>query len=136
MSYEGGNTVHSEDLPWLPLAPKVDIKVLNTDEATGEFSVMIRAAPGGVLPRHQHIESAEILILKGAGHHPQTGDYRVGDYITEPKGALHDAVEFGEETLLFMTCKGPSAFLAPDDSVMHVMNVPMLRGLAAAHARA
>jgi len=134
MSYEGGTTVHTEELPWLPLAPKVGVRVLKVNRETGAYSVMIRAEPGGVLPPHSHVESAEIYIIKGKGTHAQTGDYREGDYISEPKGAYHDALPFHEETILLMVAEGPSNFLGEDGSVQHVMDIAMLDYLAASYA--
>ena len=131
MSYAGGKVVHTEELPWLPLAPKISVRVLMTDRETGSFSVMVRAEPGGVLPRHQHVERAEILVIKGRGTHPQTGDYRTGEYISEPKGAIHDVVHFTEENVLLMVCEGPSNFLGADGSVELKMDVGMLDRLAA-----
>lgn len=134
MTYEGGHTLHTDELPWLPLAPKVKIRLLRLDRDSGEFSVMIRAEAGGVLPRHKHLAGAEIFILEGEGRHPQTGDFRRGDYIIEPDQAVHDPLDFEQDVTMIMMCKGASAFLAPDDSVAFLMDVPMLEGLAAAHA--
>lgn len=131
MAYAGGDTVHTGEVPWLPLAEKVFIRVLKTNRETGGFSVMIRAEPGGVLPRHRHVGEAEVYILKGQGNHPQSGDFGPGDFITEPKGALHDPVEFGEETELLMICDGPSEFLGEDGGVQHVMDLGMLDYLVA-----
>jgi len=54
------DTIHCNDLPWLPLAPRVFVKIIKLVPETGGFSVMIRAEPGAVLPRHKHLESAEI----------------------------------------------------------------------------
>lgn len=135
MSYEGGLIVHTEELPWLPLALGIRVRVLKLDRETGAFSVMIRAEPGGILPRHRHIESAEIYVMEGRGMHPQTGAYRAGDYISEPQGALHEAVSFTEATELLMVCNGASAFLASDGSVQHMMDIGMLEHLLATHAR-
>ncbi|WP_278069449.1 cupin domain-containing protein [Brevundimonas sanguinis] len=134
MAYHGGETVHCDDVPWLPLAPKIGVRILKLDHESGGFSVMIRAEAGGILPRHSHIESAEIYVLQGQGTHAQTGAYQAGDYISEPKGALHDALAFDQETVLLMICQGPSAFLGDDDSVQHIMDIPMLEHLSAAYA--
>lgn len=128
-------TVHTAELPWLPLASGIGVRVLKLDRETGAFSVMIRAEPGGILPRHKHIESAEIYVIKGQGTHPQTGPYKAGDYISESRGALHDEVRFTEETELLMVCNGASVFLAGDGSVQHVMDIDMLDYLSATHAR-
>ncbi len=130
MIQHGGDTIHCDALPWLPLAPQVFVKVIKLVPETGGFSVMIRAEPGGVLPRHKHLESAEIFIIKGEGEHRQTGHYRPGDYVSERKGAIHDALPFDQETELLMVCNGPSAFLGPNDETLYMMDVPMLQRLA------
>lgn len=132
MAQDSGSTIHCDDLPWLPLAPQVFVKIIKLIPETGAFSVMIRAEPGGVLPRHKHIESAEIFIIKGEGEHKQTGYYRPGDYVSEHKGAIHDALPFAEETELLMICNGPSAFLGPNDETLYMMDVPMLQRMAEA----
>ena len=130
MTSSGGATVHCDELPWLPLAQGVDIRVIKTVPETGAFSVMVRSVPGGLLPRPRHIESAEIYIIKGRGVHRQTGAFREGDYIAEHKGALHDELLFPEGVELLMVCAGPSEFLGADDEVVAVMDVAMLEGLS------
>lgn len=130
MYQHGGTTIHCNDLPWLPLAPKVFVKVIKLEPDSGAFTVMIRAEPGGVLPRHRHLDSAEIFMLKGSGEHRQTGPYAPGDYISEHKDAVHDALVFPEETELLMVCRGPSAFLGPHDETLYLMDVAMLQQLA------
>ena len=135
---DSGATIHSESLPWLPLAPGVGVRILRFNPDSVGYTVMIRAEPGGVLPRHRHLDEAEIYIVRGSGTHPQTGDFRPGDFICEKKGAVHDALEFTELTELLMVARGPSAFLAPDGSDMFFMDIPMLQGLsqsAAGHGR-
>lgn len=94
---DAGYTVHTKSLSWLSLTPKVTIKIIKLVPSTGEYSIMVHAEPGGILPRHRHLESAEIYILKGSGAHPQTGAFVEGDYVSETKGATHDAVVFGNE---------------------------------------
>lgn len=130
MTPNGGETVHCNELPWLPLAKGVDIRVIKLVPETGAFSVMIRSAPGALLPRHRHLESAEIYVIKGHGVHKQTGAFRDGDYISEHKNALHDELLFPDGVELLMICNGPSEFLDPDDNVVSVMDVAMLEALS------
>ncbi|GAH38963.1 unnamed protein product, partial [marine sediment metagenome] len=115
-----------------PLGPGFGIQVLRTDERTGHFTVMIRAEAGSVLPRHKHLGAAEIYILSGKGVHPQTGAFSTGDYIFEEEGAIHDEVHFAETCDMLMVNYGPSAFLTPDNQPTYRMDIPMLKGLAAA----
>ncbi|XRM42915.1 hypothetical protein ABZX51_006124 [Aspergillus tubingensis] len=81
--HDAGFTVHCDSLEWLPLAPGVFIKIVKLVPETGEYTIMVRAEPGGLLPRHRHVESAEIYVLKGSGAHPQTGAFVQGDYVSE-----------------------------------------------------
>jgi quercetin dioxygenase-like cupin family protein len=122
-----GYTVHTKSLPWLPLAPKVTIKIIKLVPSTGEYSIMVHAEPGGILPRHCHLENAEIYILKGSGAHPQTGEFVEGDYVSEAKGATHDAMVFGHEVELLMVSRGASVFLGEDGTEMYTMDVEWLR---------
>lgn len=124
------DTIHCDELPWLPLAPRVYVKIIKLVPETGAFSVMIRAEPGATLPKHQHLESAEIFILKGSGNHPQTGAFRPGDYVSERKGAIHDELPFDEETELLMICAGPSGFLGANNEIRYMMDIPMLQELS------
>ncbi|WP_136163810.1 cupin domain-containing protein [Sphingomonas flavalba] len=132
MNHSAGDTVHCADLPWLPLADGVRMKVIKADAETGRFSVIIRAEKDAVLPRHRHVERAEIYVIAGHGAHPQTGAYRAGDYISERRGAVHDALRFPVDTELLMICEGPSDFLGEDDTPFHRMDAQFLLAMASA----
>lgn len=131
MPNEAGRTIATAEIPFKPLAERVDMRVVYLDESTGAWTVMIHAHPGSVLPRHQHLSQAEIFIIEGAGSHPQTGDYKQGDYVIEPAQAIHDAVVFDEKVLMIMRSAGDVAFLNDDDSVAFMMDRNMIRGFAA-----
>lgn len=92
---------------------------------------MIRAEPGGCLPRHRHLGRSEIYIIKGNGAHPQTGSFSPGDFIIEHKGATHEPLFFGEETELLMVSEGPSAFIDDQGNTLYSFDVPMLQQLVA-----
>ncbi len=128
MGYDGGSVIATETMEWRPLAPGVSIKVLRLDRATGAWTVMINSEPGSVLPRHQHLGVSEIYILRGAGHHPETGDFKAGDYVLEADGAVHSPLHFDQQVTQIMVSHGPSAFLNDDDSVAFVMDTDMLMG--------
>lgn len=128
-NHDAGFTVQCGKLKWLPLAPGMFIKIVKLVPETGEYTVMVRAQPGGLLPPHRHVDSAEIYVLKGSGAHPQTGDFMEGDYVSEAKGAIHEALPFGCDTELLMVSRGPSVFLAEDGSDMYTMDVAMLQGM-------
>ena len=122
MSYDKSKIVSANDSPWIDLAPGVRMRVLRVDQASGHFTLMIRAAAGSQLPLHRHEAAAEIYILKGKGVHPQTGAFREGDYVYEDAHAVHTPVDFTEEVELFMVNYGASSFLGPDNSVLYVLD--------------
>jgi len=105
------NDERTNPATWRQLAPGVVMQILRLSEETGQFTLIIKAACGSVLPRHRHLAPAEIYVLSGNGTHPQTGRFRKGDYIFEKAGALHEAVVFDEPVELLMVSYGPSAFL-------------------------
>src|SRR5690606_33397446 len=129
MTQHGGDVIHTEDVQWLSLAPGVSMRPLRLDPESGAFTIMNRAMPGAVLPRHKHLSLSEIYVLKGRSTHPQTGYTGPGDYICEHAGAVHDPLHFTEETVLFMVNHGPSAFLNDDDSTAFVMDVNSVQQL-------
>lgn len=133
MEEGGGNLIDTEQMEWRELAPGVGIKVLRLDRAKGGLTIMVRAQKGSVLPLHRHIGLSEIYIVKGAGHHNETGNFKAGDYIIEPDGAVHTPLRFEEEVVLVMTAQGPSAFLNQDGSTAFMMDVDMLSHFAGEH---
>ena len=129
-AHDTGSAINSKNLPWLSLAPKIWIKLIKLQPDTGVHTVIIRAEPGGILPPHRHIESAEIYVLKGFGNHPQTGHFAEGDYVSEHKGAIHGHLIFEVETEMLMISQGASVFLDDKGNDLYTMDVPMLQGLA------
>lgn len=131
MGIERSRIVASGETPWMDLAPGVRMRVLRIDEKRGHFTMMIHASAGSRLPLHRHEAAAEIYILKGSGVHPQTGAFKQGDYVYEAENAVHTPVDFTEEVELFMVNYGPSSFLGPDGSVLHVLDVDALKARGA-----
>lgn len=126
----GGLVLETDKIAWRDLAPGVSIRVLRLDKAKEAWTVMIRSEPGSVLPRHRHLGLSEIYILDGGGHHPETGDFKTGDYIVEADGAVHSPLHFDQQVTQVMVAHGPSEFLNDDDTVAFVMDVNMLTNFA------
>ncbi|KAL7765150.1 hypothetical protein ACKLNR_003066 [Fusarium oxysporum f. sp. zingiberi] len=125
-----GDTIHCDDLKWLPLAPKIWIKLIKLTPETGSYRVMIRAEPGDALPRHRHVKNAEIYILKGNGDHPQARHFEKGYHVSEHEGARHDLLVFEVETEMLMMSEGASVFVDDDGNDLYAMDIPMLQNLA------
>lgn len=52
-----GYTIHTKTLALIPLAPRVTIRIIKIVPSTGEHSIMVHTEPGGIFPRHLHLEN-------------------------------------------------------------------------------
>jgi len=84
---------------WLPLAPKVEQKVLWRDGALGAF--LLRCRPGAVLPAHVHGCDEEILVLQGTLRIGDDVVLTAGDYQRLPAGSRHPVSTAPEGALVF-----------------------------------
>lgn len=58
-------TVSPGALPWRPVAPNLELKVLHEDADNGIRMVLYRAGPGAVVDRHLNTVAEECLVLEG-----------------------------------------------------------------------
>lgn len=84
---------------WIPIAPKVEMKVLQDSPACK--TVLYRLAPGGVLPAHHHRGEEECIVLEGEAH---LGEIRVqqGDYHLAFEDTDHGDVRSTTGAVLFV----------------------------------
>ena len=62
----GGGDERWDDEPgWKVVAPGISCKLLATDEATGQVSMLVRLEPGVAYPPHQHAGIEELHLLEG-----------------------------------------------------------------------
>lgn len=74
---------------WREILPGVSIKVLREDTAERSQTTLWRMQPGASVPRHQHSQNEECLVLEGSL--VQAGiEYFPGDYLLSPVGLTHD----------------------------------------------
>jgi quercetin dioxygenase-like cupin family protein len=87
----GVTTLRAEDVEWRELCPRVSFKVLRVDAAAGNQTILVRAEPGGVLPRHRHTQDEEFIVLEGEC---RIGDLRLaaGDANFAAAGSWHDDI--------------------------------------------
>jgi uncharacterized RmlC-like cupin family protein len=59
--------LHAESVKWSPLDfPGSSLGVLHSDPTTGAMTILIRMAPGAVIPAHSHSKADEALyVLEG-----------------------------------------------------------------------
>lgn len=79
----GGVTVRANDGEWVPLARGSEVKILLVDTLKRERSFLLRLAPGGHVPAHDHPTTEECMVL--------SGDMVIGDTIFYP-GDFHAAI--------------------------------------------
>jgi anti-sigma factor ChrR (cupin superfamily) len=81
--------IRKEQGQWLDILPGVSIKILREDSAEKSQTTLWRLQPGASVPKHQHKQNEECLILEGSIIHAGT-EYFVGDYLLSPTGVPHD----------------------------------------------
>lgn len=87
--------------PWHDLVPGIACKRIARDAKTGERALLLRFAPGAVLPAHPHPHEEACVVLEGAvvsnGVALSAGDYQV-----IPAGTTHLPVTSAEGALVFV----------------------------------
>ena len=81
--------VRKQEGQWRDILPGVSIKVLREDNAEQSQTTLWRLQPGASVPRHQHSQNEECLILEGSIVHAGT-EYFAGDYLLSPVGMPHE----------------------------------------------
>jgi len=96
-------TVRADGGEWIALSPLVKVKVLRVDALAGNQTVLVRAEPGGSLPRHQHRHDEEFIVLEGEC---RIGNLQLhaGDATFAPAGSWHD--EITTDTGVLVLCRG------------------------------
>lgn len=79
----GGVTVRAHEGEWVPLARGSEVKILLVDKVKRERSFLLRLAPGGHVPAHDHPTTEECMVL--------SGDMVIGDTVFYP-GDFHAAL--------------------------------------------
>ena len=87
---------------WDQRRPGVHWKVLR--EAGDRKTVLVRYAPGAVIPRHRHLGDEQIFVIEGSVS-DDTGTCKAGDYARRPPGCVH-TVRSAEGALLLAIMTG------------------------------
>ncbi len=98
------------DFPWQPFRPGVEIHRLWGDSGSdGESGVLLRYAPGGVVPAHRHEAVEEIYVLSG-WQRDVRGVYPAGSHVVNASGSSH-TVESPEGCLVLVIWQKPNTWL-------------------------
>jgi quercetin dioxygenase-like cupin family protein len=97
-------TVRAMEGQWVPLGPRMEMKVLRQDAESRSF--LLRLQPGAVLPPHDHPLDEECYVLEGE---VSFGDVRIGagDYHLAPRGVPHGLVRSRRGALLLLRGASP-----------------------------
>jgi quercetin dioxygenase-like cupin family protein len=87
--------------PWHDLAPGITCKRVARDAKTGQRSLLLRFAPGAVLPAHPHPHDEACVVLEGAVVSNGVA-LRAGDYQVIPAGTAHLPVTSTQGALVFV----------------------------------
>jgi anti-sigma factor ChrR (cupin superfamily) len=98
------------DFAWQAFREGVEIHRLWGD-ASGESGVLLRYAPGGMVPAHRHEAVEEIYVLSGA-QRDQRGVYPAGAHVVNPAGSSH-TVESPNGCLVLVIWQKPNTWLEP-----------------------
>jgi anti-sigma factor ChrR (cupin superfamily) len=88
--------VRARDLPWEKMRfPGCEAKTLLFDPKTGLATVLIKMAPGAVLPDHEHVLIEQTYVLEGSlvdKEGPDAGlEIGPGEFVWRPAGSRHVA---------------------------------------------
>ena len=127
--------VATRELPWRPLLPGVDFKLLRASAEIGSFTLLLRTLAGASLPRHRHLGAGEYYMVSGKmlvrGGREHGGITAVaGDWGYEPLSIIHDSTEFPEASLLLFTNHGPIQFLDDKDNTVGILDWQEVQRLA------
>jgi 2,4'-dihydroxyacetophenone dioxygenase len=92
--------IHSEEIPYIPAAPDMEIRILHARAKDDFYVTQLRAQPGCVsgLHRHPFNKGTGGFTLKGSWGHDHQYLYRPGTYIFETPGVIHQFLNGPEET--------------------------------------
>jgi quercetin dioxygenase-like cupin family protein len=108
---DGLATVRGDDGEWVAVNPLVQRKVLRVDADEGTQTLLLRAAPGALLPRHRHSRDEEFIVLEGRC---RIGDLllEAGDATFAAAGSWHDDITTDTGVLVLVRGEYPAPAFA------------------------
>lgn len=83
--------VDVDTLPWEETRfPGIETKTLMTEEESGHHTLLIRMAPGAVLPDHEHVRIEQTYVLEGSLVDDE-GAATAGNFVWRPATSRHAA---------------------------------------------
>jgi anti-sigma factor ChrR (cupin superfamily) len=98
------------EMPWEASPfPGIQFKTLYADAESGMSTLLVKMAPGSVIPLHEHTAIEQTYVLEG-GLEDDEGRCFEGGFVWRPGGNIHEAVSPSGALLLSIFMK-PNNFL-------------------------
>lgn len=112
--------VDSAALPWVPISPGFQFKLLRATSDDDTWIELLRLEPGTVIPRHRHTGEVHALTLAGHRKLLDTGEIvGPGGYVYEPPGNTDSWMAVGDEPLIvFVTLRGAIEYVDDHGNVV------------------
>lgn len=101
-----GVLVRGQDVPWFDTGSNGAFKRLYASPETGWRTMLLRGEAGQVNAPHTHEGAAWFYVVQG-GFAFRGGEAKVGDWVWEPVGSVHEATSHSELTLYVGGLYGP-----------------------------
>ena len=105
-------------LPWEKSRyPGCETKTLVVDRESGLLTILLRMAPGALLPDHEHVLVEQTYVLEGSLVCGE-GVCRAGEFVWRPAGSRHAAWAGPEGGLMLGMFQMPNRFFDADGRVV------------------
>lgn len=125
-----------DDRYWVPNeTPGVALFPFLFDLTHSAWHMVLRAAPGTVMPRHYHTSRVIVHTLKGRWHYIERDWVQEpGSYLLETPGDVHTFAVVGDEPVeLFIINEGANIFVDKDNGITGYADVLVRLGQARRH---
>jgi anti-sigma factor ChrR (cupin superfamily) len=101
-------------LPWEPTRfPGIETKTLVFDPVSGVATVLMKMAPGALLPDHEHVQIEQTWVLEGSLVCGE-GECGAGQFVWRPAGSRHEARGGPQGGLMIAMFQLPNRFFERD----------------------
>ncbi|NOZ64889.1 MAG: hypothetical protein GXP00_00040 [Alphaproteobacteria bacterium] len=117
-------------LPWADwVMPGTYFKLLNINELTGGFTMLLKVDPDVTAPVHHHIGGIEAYVVEGEFGYGEDDRGGVGSYVLEAGGSIHEPSS-PEGVIMFAVVHGPLVGYNEDGSIAAVIDGRFMYDLA------
>lgn len=119
-----------DTLPWTDwVMPGTCFKLLNINELTGGFTMLLKVDPDVTAPVHHHIGGIEAYVIEGEFGYGADDRGGVGCYALEAGGSIHEPSSPGG-VIMFAVVHGPLVGYKEDGAIAAVIDGRFMYDLA------